>query len=708
MAEESFTYLHSSSCSTIVGPDKDSCDCFLSRTTLYHAATTDESHTLRSLHETEQAAIRKFVARKNAVKLAQTQEKFEGGVYSPLCPGEIRVLELYPGDFETPFRGILHAVSVDFEYPSLNTYPVRKRNTDHGISLPGGSTVWYTALSYVWGAPQFNETIQVGDDSIKITTSLACALQHLRSEKQSVFLWVDQICINQADAKDKEQQIPLMGLVYSHATNTLIWLGDEGDDDAALAFETLHRAYSAVQYAEQAVTPADFARLSLPNANDAAWREVRQLFRRPWFTRLWTIQEAVLSLRIFVKCGKVTESWDDFASWCASLQQAGLLDWLVVESTIDLLNLETTTKSLPPPTGGTTVNALQQERFVRAVTSQHRVLLDVLVSTRYAQATEAKDKVYGILALVETDIKPRYSTKVSVRDVYHEVCLVPLLEDPYRILCCVDHDAPLTPSWIPDWSAPRVTESFGYSTKSLALYSAGGSRYNLGGNAFHIRLELSDDKKRLTLQGKIFDSIAMLGPLTTDASLDIDEPAQNNKQWAPYVDIAHTQGHYPDGSSIYDAFWQTLVAGKDGSGNARAPKDYSEVFSLILDSSVGNMSSLPGQTYSTRRQKGFFTLDSLRSRKPKQIYEDLQKAFRAALQNRRFAVTEKGYFALVPRGTEVGYRVCVFEHANVPYVIRCVKSDRVVELLGEAYVHGIMEGQVMGIADVTTQPITLV
>jgi hypothetical protein len=131
---------------------------------------------------------------------------------------------------------------------------------------------------------------------------------------------------------------------------------------------------------------------------------------------------------------------------------------------------------------------------------------------------------------------------------------------------------------------------------------------------------------------------------------------------------------------------------------------------LIVDATTGKSLSLPGQTMSIRRQKGHFNLDSLKTRKPAKVLEDLQTALRAALKMRRFAVTEKGYFALVPRGAQLGDEVAVFDRACVPFVIRRKQvggDGGKFELLGEAYVHGIMEGEVMSMEDIALQDITL-
>jgi hypothetical protein len=82
---------------------------------------------------------------------------------------------------------------------------------------------------------------------------------------------------------------------------------------------------------------------------------------------------------------------------------------------------------------------------------------------------------------------------------------------------------------------------------------------------------------------------------------------------------------------------------------------------------------------------------------------------RAALTMRRFVITQKGYFALVPRGTQQGDTIVVFEGACVPFVVRNTQSGNGgFELLGEAYVHGIMQGEVMSAPDIKFQDVTVV
>jgi hypothetical protein len=200
----------------------------------------------------------------------------------------------------------------------------------------------------------------------------------------------------------------------------------------------------------------------------------------------------------------------------------------------------------------------------------------------------------------------------------------------------------------------------------------------------------------------------MIGEVSTDASIDVDNPTVGNRQWITYVDIAKQNPAYPTETTIFDAFWQTLVAGKDGPGSAKAHGEYSKVFSLIIDSSTGSMPSLPGQMYSVWRQKGFFTLDSLRSRKSAKALRDIRKTFRAALQMRWFAVIEREYFALIPRGAVIGDKVAIFKDVNEPFILRSMEDKERFQLVGEGYVYEIMEGQAINIDNIPTVPILLV
>lgn len=59
---------------------------------------------------------------------------------------------------------------------------------------------------------------------------------------------------------------------------------------------------------------------------------------------------------------------------------------------------------------------------------------------------------------------------------------------------------------------------------------------------------------------------------------------------------------------------------------------------------------------------------------------------------RVFCATEGRYLGWVPRGVEKGDVVCVLEGGEVPFVMRLAKDGRY-EVLGDCYIHGIMDGE---------------
>ncbi|KAH7071844.1 heterokaryon incompatibility protein-domain-containing protein [Paraphoma chrysanthemicola] len=86
----------------------------------------------------------------------------------------------------------------------------------------------FTALSYVWGVdpPTPQHFLHCGELRIPVTKNCESALRHLRQSMGCLTIWVDAVCINQADDVEKARQIPLMGDIYSSADPVYVWLGE--------------------------------------------------------------------------------------------------------------------------------------------------------------------------------------------------------------------------------------------------------------------------------------------------------------------------------------------------------------------------------------------------------------------------------------------------------------------------------------------------
>lgn len=130
-------------------------------------------------------------------------------LYEPLPPRTIRVLLLFPGK--------CHADPIQCKLLPLSL----PENT--------GELQAYEALSYVWGGGGTPHSIDVSGTSVDIGQNLYQALLRLRHPFIEKILWIDAICINQADDQYKERQIPLMLQIYQAASRVIVWLGEEAD-----------------------------------------------------------------------------------------------------------------------------------------------------------------------------------------------------------------------------------------------------------------------------------------------------------------------------------------------------------------------------------------------------------------------------------------------------------------------------------------------
>ncbi|AEO71255.1 uncharacterized protein THITE_49961, partial [Thermothielavioides terrestris NRRL 8126] len=105
----------------------------------------------------------------------------------------------------------------------------------------------YEALSYVWGTTDHPETAYATSltssgrwpppsGTLSITRNLAVALRHLRRTDAPRVVWIDALCIDQANDAEKGPQVALMGEIYRRATRVVAWLGPEADgSDRAMA-----------------------------------------------------------------------------------------------------------------------------------------------------------------------------------------------------------------------------------------------------------------------------------------------------------------------------------------------------------------------------------------------------------------------------------------------------------------------------------------
>ena len=141
----------------------------------------------------------------------------------------------------------------------------------------------YEALSYVWGSEDRCLSViveQSGNSKairhLRVTRNLYVALLHIRDDEIHRTIWVDAICINQTDIKEKEYQIPFMAEIFAQASRVIAWLG-EADHDG-------DRALAAIRFAARKFQgPEDM----LVSEARVVQEALLKLLGRPWFRRIW-------------------------------------------------------------------------------------------------------------------------------------------------------------------------------------------------------------------------------------------------------------------------------------------------------------------------------------------------------------------------------------------------------------------------------------
>jgi hypothetical protein len=80
---------------------------------------------------------------------------------------------------------------------------------------------------------------------------------------------------------------------------------------------------------------------------------------------------------------------------------------------------------------------------------------------------------------------------------------------------------------------------------------------------------------------------------------------------------------------------------------------------------------------------------------------------RRAAFPRRLIVLRNGYIGIAPPRTEAGDLVYVIMGATTPFVMRKTETEGVMSMIGECYIHGIMDGEALERADVKVEKIAI-
>ncbi len=186
---------------------------------------------------------------------------------------------------------------------------------DHKLnSLP-----CYTAISYCWGRGELLKDFILNGFRFKVLDSVFAILEAIRtntalSSASRSWWWIDSICINQNDVTERESQIKLMGIIYKSAGRTVGWFGEgSGDVDQEQGSEFTSRGESAIEslfllreYRTDIMKgkEKDLKAVKKLVNSIVVWEGVEELLLRPWWRRVWTLQEYLIAPKFEFWYGK--------------------------------------------------------------------------------------------------------------------------------------------------------------------------------------------------------------------------------------------------------------------------------------------------------------------------------------------------------------------------------------------------------------------
>lgn len=329
----------------------------------------------------------------------------------------------------------------------------------------------FEALSYCWGPTANGEEALINGEQLSITPNLASALRALRFQHKTRILWVDAICIDQNNVPEKNFQVQLMRRIYATCSRTIVWLGP-GDVSSRKAFRFMQKA--STQYGNL----------------------IKDVLRRPWFRRVWVIQEVAFAPEVEVQCGDDKVPWDVLARTCSHVSRSAMM--------VDP-NAPKDAKHFHPTFYPKIMDATRQK-----ITKGERFsALDAFRSFRTFEATNGLDKVYGLLGLVDDPGFVTVDYGKSVQEVFREVALTAMrTSNSVNILGdCLPREIPTREwqSWIPDWTDSGQTVS-----QDLEDLSGGEEVFGASCDTL-AEVELGNDSS-LRVSGQFIATVAEMAP----------------------------------------------------------------------------------------------------------------------------------------------------------------------------------------------------
>ncbi|KAH9204255.1 heterokaryon incompatibility protein-domain-containing protein [Leptodontidium sp. 2 PMI_412] len=568
----------------------------------------------------------------------------------------------------------------------------------------------YIAISYCWDpTSQKRGMFLCNKDSLLSNKSFAVSetvLEVLNQVNAGQLVWIDQICINQGDEDEKLDQIYRMGKIYSKATKVFIWLGPTANE-SDLALESMEGMLHQVMRLNEATAAREDLPLNLASAINTKHGQIYgHLFSRPWFRRLWTMQEALLARELVVMCGYREVDFELLVALAYQVHLYGSLDIIQLpgvstkgmnDAIIGILSLH---------------NLRPQNASVRELMdgfSYHRFRM-LVTESRQRLVTMDADRVHALMGVAPQSIREEMA---AVQKRYSKQTTAQLYAR--FSICMLEHDSewlflsqapsqeriPGLPSWVPSMDSPPSYASRLESRDFLAGISE-GTRHLI--KRYITPTELCANGFRVATISEIVPQTAF-----TETRPDMKHNEMCNEATHLWHQQAirlcqKTYGLGPDQSPRFQATILLAASRANPAMDGNAVEAYhlfqkacsfrAEILRRIQTGEVEvppNWATLPnGSALFVDR---VVTLD--RQELSVQEYQtllDFSTAMALACAGRPYIATSEQLLGLGCPGIQAGDVVVVLYGCTVPYVMR-PRRDGSMEFVGDCYVHGLMNGE---------------
>ena len=333
----------------------------------------------------------------------------------------------------------------------------------------------YEALSYAWGDANIIRPIMIQGVQWPVTVNLEAGLRQLRYRSVPRTIWIDAICIDQSSTEERKHQVQLMKSIYGDATVVRVWLGEEADGSkkAMWALERMADEQNIGSFMESKVI------------KNQDLKNLIALLQRPWWSRIWVLQEVVLAKKVTIHCGGASLSDKTFERLVKDIEYL-VRSYYTIPDDIEF--------TVCSEFYNTLIHAFRRIKYLwghkqlpsKDIPFAFTMVLGLGVSSH---CSDPRDSIYGFLGLVDgfttSEIEPDYT--ISASRVFQNTAVKLTLSLGSLLLFSLTNFRPdriiEVPSWVPDWQriGPRPEDKRAWKyivcrAQRATLFCADGSR----------------------------------------------------------------------------------------------------------------------------------------------------------------------------------------------------------------------------------------